>query len=179
MSRVTAGLGWRNRDEAICSVSSESVWCILIRIHWLQWAQGGSAAARPGIRVKSSLTGGGLSCRLAWRTVCLDQSTWARTEGWRGRWATAQIDKTNHKSFGVFGVSPLSFYYDCKCRCVPLHWLLQWLLQWMFALLPSKHRRICSQKSGPPQKLTAWARCLLSKIIPSRPIFFFQGSKGT
>ena len=71
--------------------------------------QGGSTLAWPSIRVKSSLTGRGLSRRLAWRTVCLDQST----EGWTGRHAGTQIGEAALKSW-VLRISPL-LYLELYC----------------------------------------------------------------
>lgn len=108
-------------------LSSQSVPCILIRIHWLQWVQGGSTAARPSIRVKSSLTGGGLSCRLAWRTVCLDQSTSAgplklhRGLKREACWGPKREDKP--PKFGCFGLllsHTESFYYDVNADILHL-----------------------------------------------------------
>lgn len=119
---VQVGLGW-NSDEAICRTNVSPVHqCDVL---WWEYigcrVQGHPTMARPNIRAKSSLTGGGLSCRLAWRTVCLDQSefcwaTAATKEGWTGRHAGTQIDKAELESWAL-RICPLS-YFQLYCCAV-------------------------------------------------------------
>lgn len=76
---VTVGLSW-NSDEAIyCTKVSPLHQCDVFWWEYISCREQGSATvAWPNVRAKSGVTGGGLSCRLAWRTVCLDQSEFGR-----------------------------------------------------------------------------------------------------
>lgn len=85
-SWVAVGLSW-NWDEVIyCTNVPTLHQC---DVFWWEYiglrVQGSATMAWPSIRAKSSLTGGGLRRRLAWRTVCLDQSEF--------RWAAAATQR--------------------------------------------------------------------------------------
>lgn len=119
---VTVGLGW-NLDEALyCTNFSPVHQCDVLQWEYIGCrVQGSATIAWPNTGAKSSLTGGGLSCRLAWRTVCLDQSefcwaTAAHKEGWPGRHAETQIDEAELES-RAFRICPLS-YFHLRCCAV-------------------------------------------------------------
>lgn len=132
--------------------------------------------AWPNIRAKSSLTGGGLGCRLAWQTVCVDQGefgwTTAAPDSWTGKHAGTQIEEAELESW-AFRICPLLCFTAALCLQIcstsPTCPVSECLLY---------HHPICSQTFGPPERLAAWARRLLSKIIPSHHSFSSRTEEG-
>lgn len=112
-SQVTRGTVY-DSHEAICCRSVSPVH----QSDAFRWeyrghrVQGSATMAWPNTGAKSGLTGGGLSCRLAWRTVCLDHSEfgWAAAalQSWlnrggreRERRAGTQIEEAEPESWPV------------------------------------------------------------------------------
>lgn len=146
----------------------------------------GSTMARSNIRAKSSLTSRGLCCRLAWRTVSVNQKkVLTGCSGYADRGARWEHKlKRQSSKAGCFKICSLSCIelYRCAPFVVIFHFTglsqTDQSSQWMLPLLPSKHTPNCSQKSGPPEWLAAWARHLLSKITPSCCSLFSQNRAG-
>lgn len=173
----------------LAEIQDETIWCTnVFPVHQCdlsEWqyigcrVQGSTTMAWPNIRAKSSLTGGGLGWRLAWRTVCVDQGEFG--------WATAapqtaeQGSMLGHKlkrqslKAGRLGFAHSHAFSFTAALCLqicstsPTCPVSECLLY---------HHPICSQTFGPPERLAAWARCLLSKMIPSHHSFSSRTEEG-